>query len=325
LSLIAEYARALHKTGARTFDRPIVPAGVAARSDQLHDIRAVVFDIYGTLINYWRPGLGDREERPRFLQEACREVAQRFSFVSYLREMNPEEDPGKTLYDLYCGLIALRHAAAAKKGVTYPEIRIEEIWNVILLMLKRRGYDPEKKMSGSEGEVGRYLAYTYNFYSLGRELYPGTVQALASLRKNGMVLGIVSNAQFYTPIDLTLLIRDQSRGSYEDLFELFDPDLTFFSYEYGVAKPDLLLFRKLYDVLYEFQILPSQTVFVGNDLLLDIAPAQEAGMMTALFTGDRQSLFLHDKAGQILPDITFNDFVELSEKCSLHIGENDTL
>ncbi|MBN1129718.1 MAG: HAD family hydrolase [Chitinispirillaceae bacterium] len=325
MSPLAEYARELHETDGETSTRHYLPVDIAPRSEHLYDIRAVVFDIYGTLVDYWRPGLDDRGNRPNLFKEACRKVAERFLFTDYLLQMNPEEDPGKTLYDLYCGLIALRHAAAAKKGISYPEVKIEEIWNVIHLMLKRRGYNPAGSPPGTADDIGRYLAYTYNFYSLGRKLYPGTVRALESLKRKNIVIGIVSNAQFYTPIDLTLLIREQSIGVYDDVSELFDQDLTFFSYEYGVAKPDVLLFRKLFDALYELQIMPAQTVFAGNDLLLDIAPAQTAGMKTALFTGDRQSLFLHDKADEITPDITFRSLAELPEKLSFYTGGNETL
>jgi putative hydrolase of the HAD superfamily len=230
--------------------------------------------------------------------------------------MDPDAAPEKTLYDLYCGLIALGHEKAAQKGVLHPEVKIEAIWNMIVLMLKRRGYDPGKNPMAAGDDLGRYIGYAYNFYSLGRGLYSGVVQSLEKLKQNGIALGIVSNAQFYTPIDLTLFIRDQTSGRLDDVNELFDPDLTFYSYEYNVAKPDSLLFGKLYDALYEYQILPSQTVFVGNDLLIDIAPAHEAGMKTALFAGDSQSAYLHGKENEIIPDIAFTAWEELPDRLS---------
>jgi putative hydrolase of the HAD superfamily len=318
LSHLAEFARTLHENHSHAYDRELVPARCAARGESLHDIRAVIFDVYGTLVNYWRPGLHEIEERPHFLQEACREVADRFSFTEYLIEMDPEAAPEKTLYDLYCGLLALSHEKAAKKGALHHEVKIEAIWNLIVLMLKRRGYDPEVTGISIEEDFGRYIGFAYNFFSLGRGLYPGVVGALEKLKQNGMTLGIVSNAQFYTPIDLTLFIRDQTGGRIDDANELFDPDLCFYSYEYNTAKPDLLLFQKLYDALYEYQILPSQTVYVGNDLLIDIAPAQKAGMKTAFFSGDAQSSYLHGKENEIIPDITFTAWEELPHKLSFY-------
>lgn len=318
MSDLAEFARTLHETSSRTYARELIPAAIKGRSPSLDDIRAVIFDVYGTLVNYWRPGLHEPEKRLQFLQEAFRNVSDRFGFTEYLQEMDPAASPEKTLYDLYNGLIALSHERAAKNGVQFPEVKIESIWDLIVLMLKRRGYEPRENGLSANGDAGRYIAYTYNFFSLGRGLYPGVVAALERLKQSGMSLGIVSNAQFYTPIDLTLFIRDQSGGKYDDVNELFDPDLIVYSYEHGVAKPGTALFGTLFDALYEYRILPSQTVFVGNDLLIDIDPALKAGMKTALYSGDSQSAYLHGKENDIIPDIAFSLWEELPDLLSFH-------
>ena len=190
------------------------------------------------------------------------------------------------------------------------------------LILKRRGYDPSKFSPGSVEGFSRYLAFSYNFHSLGRQLYPGVVEALEKLKAQNIVLGILSNAQFYTPIDLTLMIRDQSKGRYDDYNELFDMDLTFYSYEYGVAKPDRSLLRRLFDSLYEYHILPEQTVLVGNDLVLDIQPAAKAGMKTAFYTGDKESAFMHDLAGEVVPGISFQSWEEFPSRISFYSEES---
>ena len=317
MSPIAEFARELHENMAAASAAVPAPVDCPSRCDRLTDIRAAVFDVYGTLINYWRPGLQNREDRPHFFKEACRAVADRFGFTRYLAEMDPDEEPEKTLYNLYCGLIALKHEKASHSQA-FPEVKVEEIWGLILLMLKRRGYDPTALSLGEGDDLARRIAYSYNFFSLGRDLYPGVVDALAAIKKNNIALGLLSNAQFYTPIDLTLLIRDQSKGIYDDYSELFDPDLTFYSYEYGVSKPNQFLFQRLFDALYEYHITPAQTVFVGNDLILDIEPAMKAGMKTAFFNGDGNSAFFHNRKGSIVPDITFAAWDELPGKLSFH-------
>ncbi len=317
MSELAEFARELHEQSFGGEDRQLEAVDCPSVGEKLTDIRAVVFDVYGTLINYWRSDMERKEGLQSIFLEACGKVADKFGFTGYLTAMNPEEAPAKTLYDLYCGLIALRRDRAQHPGISNPEIKIEEVWSIILLMLKRHGYRAEN-LQGLSGDLPRQIAYTYNFFSLGRRLYPGVTEALSALRKVSIDLGIVSNAQFYTPIDLTLLIRDQSGGNYEDFNELFDPDFTLFSFEWGAAKPDPLLFRKLFDALYERQILPQQTVFVGNDLVLDIEPAAAAGMKTAFFSGDRKSAFFHDREGEIVPDIAFSSFCDLPAMINFH-------
>ncbi len=318
MSEIAEYAASLHQKEASHYPRDLVFAECSSRVEELKNIRAVIFDVYGTLINYWRPGFQTTETREQTLLGSFKTLADRFGMSEYLLKIEPGQPPEKTLADFYRGLILMGHQKAEKKGIVCPEIKIEEVWNIIILMLQRHGYVSEKHCPGKADELSRYVAFTYNFLSLGRELYPGVYSALQRLKEDQIVLGILSNAQFYTPIDLTLLFRDQSGGEISDIQEIFDTDLTFFSYEYGVSKPGELLFSNLYNALYEMHIVPSQTVFVGNDLVLDIEPAQTAGMNTALFTGDQSSAYFHDKKEQVIPDICFKSWDELSARISFH-------
>ncbi len=318
MSIVAEFARLIHEKDKRDFDRVLTPLSYPSRTEKLYDIKAVIFDIYGTLVNYWRSDFINDEQKESALLAAFRKTSDFFKFTDFLRKMNPSDSPERTLRDFYHGLIALSHEKSLKKGITFPEVRIEEVWEVILMMLARHGYDPSKLDLGEENELPRCIAFYYNMHSLGRGFYDGVVDALSGLKKNNIKLGIISNAQFYTPIDLTLFIRDQSNDIYDDYKDLFENDLVFLSYEYGMAKPNQILLRKLFDALYEYQILPQQTVFVGNDLSLDIKPAIEAGMRAAFFTGDDKSAFVHDLSGKVIPDIVFDYWDDLPDKISFY-------
>ncbi len=316
MSVVAEFARIIHEKNSRPQDRILTPLSYPCHAEILHDIKAVIFDIYGTLVNYWHTEFSDAGQKEHHLLDAFRKTADFFKFTAYLEDINPEMEPERTLHDFYHGLIALNHEKSLKKGISFPEVRIEEIWQVILLMLIRHGYDPSQIDLGEKNDLAKCAAYYYNFQALGRLFYEGVVPALTCLRENNIRCGILSNAQFYTPIDLSLFVRDQSNNTLEDYHELFDADLTVFSYVYGVAKPNQILLQKLYDALYELQILPQQTVFVGNDLSLDIQPSIDAGMHTAFFTGDDMSAFVHDLSGTVMPDIVFNSWDELPDKIS---------
>ncbi len=319
MSELAEFARVIHESYKKTDDRILEPVDYPSKTQRLYDIRAVICDVYGTLVNYWSEDFADTQRKESALLRSFRKVADHFGMLPSLTAVNPADPPEKTLRDFYHGLISLKQEQAAKRDPAFPEILIEEIWELIITLLKRNGFEPSFDNKESGRDFSRKIAWFYNFHALGRQLYPNAVDALDALKKKNMILGLLSNAQFYTPIDLTLMIRDQSNGKIDDIFELFDVDLTFFSYEYQVAKPNLLLFRRLYDALYEFQILPEQTLFIGNDLSIDIAPAQEVKMKTALFTGDRRSMYVHDCAGKVVPDITFSDWTDLIERLSFHM------
>lgn len=324
MSIVAEFARLIHEKDTRNFDRVLTPISYPSRTEKLYDIKAAIFDIYGTLVNYWRTDFIINEQKERALLTAFRKTSDFFAFTGFLEEMNPEDIPERTLRDLYHGLIALNHEKSLKKGVSFPEVRIEEIWEVIVMMLERHGYNASKPDLGERKDLARCIAFYYNFHSLGRGFYDGVVDALSTLKKNNIKLGILSNAQFYSALDLALFIRDQSNDTFDDYKDLFENDLVFLSYEYGMAKPNQILMRKLYDALYEYQILPQQAVFVGNDLSLDIKPAAEAGMPTAFFTGDDKSAFVHDLSGKVIPDIVFDSWDELPDKISFY-GQRSTV
>lgn len=319
LSIVAEFARKLHEQRKQVSRREYNPCTYPSKREKLLDVKVVIFDVYGTLFDYWRDDWYSSEEsKMEHLLDSFRKTADFFGMSDTLAKMNPKDSPEQTLRDFYHGLIALNHEKALKKGRSFPEVRIEEIWLMIIMMLARHGYTTESLQLGEQRDVARCMAYFYNFHSLGRGMYPGVVPALQALKENNLQLGILSNAQFYTPIDLTLYIRDQSGQRLDDSNELFDENLVVFSYESGVAKPNSILFRKLFDTLYELHVLPSQTVLVGNDLIQDIQPAQQAGMLTALWAGDDKTAFMHDQQGTIIPDIVFTDWTHLSSKVSFY-------
>ncbi len=316
MSIVAEFAARLHMD-TPSVKRDSVPTFYRAKSEKLRDIQVVIFDVYGTLINYWNDSFQNDEDKQKELKRAFKRTADFFGFTSTLEKIDPNKPAEQTLNDFYHGLIVMKHEQSMKQGKTFPEVRIEEVWDIILSILARNGYDLENQQKGSRQDFSRIIAYYYNFYSLKRGFFDDVIPALKKLKEQNIRLGILSNAQFYTPIDLTLFLRDQD-DELVDFLELFDADLVFYSYEYGVAKPNRMLYEKLYDALYEISVLPAQTVFVGNDLAADVQAAEEIGMKTCLFTGNLGSTFLHELDGKVFPDITFSEFKELPDKISFY-------
>ena len=320
MSLVAEFAQELQQKEAANQKSPSEPAEYPARLTKQHGVEAVIFDVYGTLVDYWSSRYEDTEEKQAYLLTIFKKTSDYFGFTETLVKIDPDTAPEVTLSNFYHGLILMKHEELQTRGKNYPEVQIEQIWNVILSLLGNNGFVFDTDTYESNEEGAKCIAYYYNFFALDRGFFEGVVDALQQLKKSGMKLGIVSNAQFYTPIDLSLFIREQSE-QLVDYLELFDIDLTFYSYEYGVAKPNKLLFTKLFDALKEFEILPENTIFVGNDLVQDIEIAQSLGMKTALFTGNSGSLFLHDKYGKVTPDIAFDSFSKLPSALEFHAGE----
>jgi putative hydrolase of the HAD superfamily len=139
---------------------------------------------------------------------------------------------------------------------------------------------------------------------------PGADDVLLHLHRAGYTQGIISNAQFFTP-----LILQQQLGL--GLGELgISAPMRIWSYEHGVAKPEPALFQRMVSGLDAAGISSAQALYVGNDMLNDIAGAQGAGMQTALFAGDSRSY--RPRAGDqrvrdIRPDAVLLSLISLLE------------
>jgi len=174
--------------------------------------------------------------------------------------------------------VAAIHGRSAHTA--WPEVRVEEIWTGFL---RQRG-----NVVIEDGTAGRELALRYELAVNPVYPMPGAAQAIAVLREAGLVLGIISNAQFFTP----LLFEALFGASPENLG--FDPGLLIWSFEQAEAKPSPRLFEAAVGRLAARGIAPEECSFVGNDMLSDIYGAINAGFCAVLFAGDSRSLRLRE-------------------------------
>ena len=120
--------------------------------------------------------------------------------------------------------------------------------------------------------------------------------------------GIISNAQFYTPLLLEKFLNASLKKAG------FADDLLIFSYQTEYAKPSEHLFHLAKRRLEKRGIATGETLYLGNDMLNDILPAQKIGFKTALFAGDKRSLRLRQDDGRCkdtVPDIIITDLLQL--------------
>ncbi|MFH2114849.1 MAG: HAD family hydrolase, partial [Spirochaetota bacterium] len=166
-------------------------------------------------------------------------------------------------------LIAEDHEKAKAAGLSWPEV------DAISVFMRVLGLD----LAAAARACVAWECLTNPCAAM-----PGAVDFLALCRQAGLRLGIVSNAQFYTP----LFIR--AAFGVDTVVLGLDPDLSFWSYRTGRAKPDRFMYDQAAQALVERGINVADALFVGNDALNDCAVAGEAGFMTALFAGDARSL-----------------------------------
>ena len=148
---------------------------------------------------------------------------------------------------------------------------------------------------------------------------PGLERVVESLSSAGMQLGIISNAQFFTPLLFPALT-----GS--TLAELgFRTELCYYSYQHGQAKPGLFMFERARETLSQLGMAPGQVLYIGNDVLNDMMPAGKIGFRTALFAGDRRSLRLREgdaRVAGVEPDLVVSALEQILP--ALGIGAEGT-
>lgn len=256
------------------------PTDVIARLNKLPDIRAVVFDVYGTLVI---SGSGD---------VGSADTTDNDSQVSDLRRqieiMNDE-----------------RRSEACPK----PEVDIVEAWRRTLQNENPRPTTEQLCRIAAEHESRANPTWPM----------PGAKEVLDRLSHSDLLMGIVSNAQIFTiPLVIDLVSQDlwngqglSGRGLADGGFDL---DLCIFSNRFRQAKPGPRLFDVLRQGLVRRGIEPHQTIYVGNDMLNDVWAASMAGLKTAWFVGDSRSCRRREndpRCQSLEPDLILSNLMQL--------------
>ncbi len=258
--------------------RPL-PTDVKPILRRIGGIRAVVFDVYGTLLISGSGEVGTAEDPPgdASLKDPMQQV---------MASLGVPADVAPTHSDLRQAIAAENDARRSRQR-PYPEIEIVNVWRELFRRegLISFGDDSVAGDSASRPGTGRLVRAADEFEALANPTWPmpGASEVLGQL-SDRFPLGIVSNAQVFT-IDLieSLCGAPLMRGP-------FDLDLCVFSNRFRQSKPGPRLFEFLKAMLHRRGISAGETLYVGNDRLNDVWAAGQAGLKTAWFAGDRRSL-----------------------------------
>ncbi|KLU06111.1 hydrolase [Rhodopirellula islandica] len=280
----------------------------------LGEIQVILLDVYGTLVISGSGDVGTADD-------AKHDAANRW-IRDAATEAGVQDLTGIPTSDQLRNQIVATNEAARSEANPKPEVDILEIWRRVLQANGREDLATNPKIlaawiCGVEGRSNPVWPM------------PGAHDALMAMQAKGRRLGIVSNAQFYTPLIVQNLIakrsqdtkRGESSDSVErtiagDLSSVFDLNACHFSYRYRAAKPGPLLFERAISQLRGTGILPEQVLYIGNDMLNDVWAAKQFGLQTALFAGDGRSLRLRTedaRCEKCLPDMVLTHWDQIVE------------
>jgi putative hydrolase of the HAD superfamily len=217
-----------------------------AENPEKGKVRAVLFDLGDTLLNYGR--LNPYEP---FVQAARQTYA-------YLKSLGQPV----AWFPWY----AFRSMLMVRWRVLWSSITKKDFDS--LRLLKRAGKHAGYKMTE---EQYRELVWLW-YEPLSRQVHtePNLRETLAELQRRGIKMGIVSN----TFVNACALNRDVAQRNLMEFFEFI-----YYSYEFPRRKPHQEMYRAAVETL---GVKPEEVVFVGDRLDTDVKGAMQAGMHAIL-------------------------------------------
>jgi FMN phosphatase YigB (HAD superfamily) len=287
------------------------PVRAKAHLRRLSGIRAVLWNVYGTLLAIPGGELWFEHPQPFVMKVALDKVVQEFKMWQAMPRKAVA--PGEYLGELYRREL-LGQRSFPPKGERHPEVASDRVWAEVVKKLMPKDYRWDASVYGSLNEFGQKLAYFFHASLQGTAGYPGAAEALGLVKRAGLAQGLLADGQCFTPLQLQRGLSAQDPDVRLD--DLLGEGPRVLSYQVWARKPSPTPFRKALRALGEQGIEPGEVLYVGSSLPRDVAPARRARMQTALFAGDRASLQATPaemKAAAGRPDVLLPELSQLAE------------
>lgn len=265
------------------------------------DFKAIIFDIYGTLL-ISASGDVDKADYSASMVKKALEAAN-------FEILDDSAESFDMIYQIYNKCIESHLEMNRVDKRPYPEVDILEVTKDALMLARMQG-----RIKFTEDSDITLFNFVFELQTNKVWPMPGMQKVIESLGNSSLQLGIVSNAQFYTPVIMNHFFNGVEIDSEE--IKPFKEDLTIYSFKELRGKPDVALFEGLLPSLEARGIKPEEALFVGNDMLKDIYTASQAGLKTAFFAGDQRAYRLREddeRCADLKPDYTITELTQLLE------------
>lgn len=309
---LTEYADSLDD---RKLIWPQVPAPVPLKSrpsiKRLPGIRAVLWDIYGTLLRTPDDSFTLFPEPEIRLQVALDKTIHEFNMWNHMyRKPGP---PWQSMIHQYRDYIDRATMVAPKHRGDFTEINLVAIWRSIVARLFDKEFVYDTDTLGDEAQLSEKVAYFFHSSLQALEGRANAGSLMTQLREAGIQQGALADGQQFT---LLQVARKTLTDDHPPLRTLLSPSLNTLSSQYGVRKPSKSLFDIAIERLDESGISPEDTLHVSSRLTDSLVPAKAAGMKTALLAVEKTGLeadpqFIKDP--QTRPDRLLTDLSQITE------------
>lgn len=240
------------------------------------NIRGIIFDVYGTLIDI---------HTDEGLEEIYRAVSH---FLTYQGIFLRRSEVRERYY-------SIMEEQRRSGGEEHPEFDAVRVWEEFIRR-SRPAFSPAS--SSRSGQVPRFLAQMYRGISrLRLQLYPDVKPILDELSTR-FRLAALSDAQ-----SVWLLPEMRAAGIDAHFKHIV------VSSDYGFRKPDRRLFDK---ALSKMRLHSGEVLYVGNDMYRDIFGARRLGLKTVFFSSNQGRKEMEG----VEPDYVIYQFTEIRQAVS---------
>ncbi len=284
---LEEYASYLDSRTDLPWPAPPKAVPIRARPHlvRLPGVRAVLWNVYGTLLAIPNGELLYEHPQPFIMNNALDKTIQEFKMWASMSRKPGQ--PSDYMLSQYRQLLT-EQSSVPGGTERHPDVQAERIWEAILKRLMQKDYKFDAGQLGSMNEFSRKVAYFFHASLQGTACYDGAAGALKHVREAGLEQGLLADGQCFTTVQLQRGLAAQDDEV--RLEDLLSDGLSVLSSELRGKKPSERLFRRAVELLQEKGISPGETLHVGSRIQQDLMPAKRLGMHTALFAGDKTSL-----------------------------------
>lgn len=284
---IAEYAEHLAE---RNLLWPKVPKPEPVKAKPatalLPGIRAVLWDVYGTLLRTADGCFTLFPEPELRLQVALEKTIQEFNmWNSMYRKPGPPWQSMLPQYRDYAERISM---LSTKLKGDFTDVSLTDLWRAIIDRLFDKEYQYDESLYGTEAGLAEKVAYFFHCNLQATEARPNALRALTEVAEAGFKQGVLSDGQSFTMVQLTRCLAEQGNAS--AMVPLLTPQANLLSYQMAIRKPSRSLFAQAVSQLQNLGIAAEETLHVSCRLKTDLVPAKSAGMKTALLACEKKGL-----------------------------------
>ena len=263
-----------------------VPAKAVPSIKPLPGIRAVTWNVYGTLLRITDGDLLLLPQQPLRMQIALEKTIKEFNMWQSMSRKPGA--PWEYMLSQYKDVFEeMQLTVPAKKG-DVGQVDSTRLWRKLISRLEQKEYQYDEDFYGDADEYAEKVSLFFHSCLQGVAAMDKGAAVVKAITDAGLAQGLLADGQSFTLVQLLRAFQATTR--LPALGRLFTPGCVVLSHDVGVRKPSRTLFTTAVEAFGQIGLAPAEVLYVSNRLRDDLTIAKQLGFRTALFAGDKNTV-----------------------------------